>query len=71
MQYREAIDELNVSIGLAPDLAIAYNARGFARLKLGDYARAIEDLDRAIRLNPNYTDAYRIRRAAQNALGGR
>jgi tetratricopeptide (TPR) repeat protein len=52
-------------------LAIAYNARGFARLKLGDYARAIEDLDRAIRLNPNYTDAYRIRRAAQNALGGR
>ena len=67
--YKEALTELTEAIRLAPESATAYNARGFAWLKLREYARALEDLDKAIRLNPNYADAFRIRRAAQSALG--
>jgi tetratricopeptide (TPR) repeat protein len=70
-QYREAIEELNQAIDLAPALAIAYNARGFAWFKLHELTRAIEDLDTAIRLNPRYANAYHIRGVVRRALGDR
>ncbi|CCQ68514.1 hypothetical protein CWATWH0402_5942 [Crocosphaera watsonii WH 0402] len=37
----------------------AYNHRGFAYEKLGNYQRAIENYEEAIRLDPNYTTAKR------------
>src|SRR5260370_34193273 len=42
-QYKEAIAELAEAIRLKPDLARAYNARGYAYLLLHDYAHALSD----------------------------
>jgi len=67
--YPEAIAELTEALRVAPDLAPAWNARGFARLMLRDCAGARDDLDRAIILNPGYADAYKIRAAARRAIG--
>jgi tetratricopeptide (TPR) repeat protein len=68
-RYQEAIAELTEAIRLAPDFALAFNARAFALMMLHEYARAIQDLDQAIRINPNYQNAYQIRAAAKRALG--
>jgi len=68
-RYREAIAELDEAIRLAPGLAPAYNARGYARYLLRNYAGAIEDLTQAIRLNPKYVNAYEIRSWAKRAAG--
>jgi hypothetical protein len=68
-RYREAILELNEAIRLAPDGALSFNARGFARLRLHDWAGAIEDLNRAILLKPGYGNAYHIRSVARKAIG--
>ena len=68
-RYREAIVELTLALRLAPDLALALNARGYALFMLHDCARAIEDLDQAIRLNPGYANAYHIRGIARRTIG--
>jgi Tfp pilus assembly protein PilF len=54
---------------LAPDFALALNARGFALFKLHDGAAALADLDRAIRINSSYVNAYRVRAAARRSIG--
>jgi Tfp pilus assembly protein PilF len=54
---------------MAPDFALAFNARGFALVKLHDWAGAIKDLDKAILLNPNYKNAYHIRAIARRTIG--
>jgi len=68
-QYREAIGELTEGIRIEPNLALAYNARGFARLKLSDWQGAIADLNRAILLDPSYKNAYKIRAVAKREMG--
>jgi Carboxypeptidase regulatory-like domain len=68
-RYREAIVELTEALRIAPDFALAFNARGFAEVMLHDWARAIEDLNQAIRLNPAYANAYYIRAIARRAAG--
>jgi len=68
-RYREAIAELDEAIRLSPRMAAAYNARGYARYLLRNYAGAIEDLTQAIRLNPKYVNAYEIRSWAKRAAG--
>jgi hypothetical protein len=68
-RYREAIVELTEALSIAPDFALAFNARGFAWLLLHEWARAIEDENRAILLNPKYANAYRIRAAARRSAG--
>jgi hypothetical protein len=68
-QYREAIVELTEALRIAPDFALAFNARGFALVKLHDWAGAIKDLDKAILLNPNYKNAYHIRGIARRTIG--
>jgi tetratricopeptide (TPR) repeat protein len=68
-QYRAAIDELDQAIAAKPDLALAWNARGYAYLLLHDRASAIQNFDRAIELNPKYANAYRNRGAARKAAG--
>jgi hypothetical protein len=68
-RYREAIVELTEALRIAPDFALAFNARGFAFVMLHEWARAIEDLDKAILLNPSYQNAYQIRASARRAVG--
>jgi tetratricopeptide (TPR) repeat protein len=41
--------------------AVAYNNRGFAHTKNGDYDKAIADCSQAIRLDPDFAIAYRNR----------
>lgn len=41
-----------------PRIAIAYNNRGVARYRQGDYAGAGRDYDQAIRLDPEYVNAF-------------
>jgi tetratricopeptide (TPR) repeat protein len=66
-KYREAIVELDQAIGAQPDLALAYNARGFAYYLLRDYSHALADYDQAISLNPGYPNAIHNRDVAQRA----
>src|SRR5260370_39038320 len=44
--------------GTARDRALAFNNRGNARYRKGDYDHAIEDYDQAIKLDPNEPTAY-------------
>ena len=60
---------MSQAIAAKPDLALAWNARGYAYLILSDHASAIQNFDRAIELNPKYANAYRNRGAARRASG--
>jgi hypothetical protein len=68
-RYPEAIAELTEALRIAPDFALALNARGYALVRLHNWTRAIVDLDQAILLNPSYQNAYHIRAVARRAIG--
>ncbi len=68
-QTKEAIEDFNKSIQLAPDNATVYNNRGNALMDLGHPDEAVKDFDRAIALSPNYGAAHNNRGNAHAALG--
>ena len=59
----------NEAIRLKPDYADAYNNRGNAKQKLGQYDAAVADYDEAIRLNPDMAEAYNNRGTVKQKLG--
>jgi tetratricopeptide (TPR) repeat protein len=67
--YREAIDNYTVVIGLNPNFAEAYGSRGVAKYESKDYRGAIADCTEAIRLKPDFPEAYSGRGAAKHGLG--
>ena len=66
---QKAIEYLDETIKLKPDLAEAYNIRGNADGDLGQHQRAIEAYNEAIRLRPNYAHAYYNRGLTYSNLG--
>ena len=68
-KYDEAIAELTEAIRLQPDLARAYNGRGYVYLLKRDFQHALADFDDAIRLDPNYANAIANRATALRGLG--
>ena len=68
-RYREAIVELSEAVRLAPQFALAFNARAYALILLRDWAGALRDLNEAILLNPAYENAYQLRAIARKAAG--
>jgi tetratricopeptide (TPR) repeat protein len=50
-------------------LAVAFNTRGIAYTKKGDYDRAIQDYDESIKINPKYAKAFNNRGVAYRKKG--
>ena len=68
--YDAALQDLNKTASQTTPWAIAavaYYYRGFAYLRLKDYAKAVADLNEAIRRLPNNADYYLARGEAQQA----
>ena len=68
-KFAEAIKVLSEAIKLDPELTLAYNARGFAYLRLKRYTLAKADFDKALRQNPMYINAYANRSALRRLTG--
>jgi tetratricopeptide (TPR) repeat protein len=67
--FEEAVQAFTQAIQMDPRMALALNARGYARLRLRRYQDAVDDCSQAIQLNPAYANAYLNRSAAKRALG--
>ncbi len=59
----EALKEVDLSLELKPDLALAYARRGSIYYKLGDVQRATINWNLALRLDPEYDDVRNILKA--------
>lgn len=66
-----AIHFFDKAIKLKSDFAEAFNNRGIAYYKLGQYSMAIKDFNQAIRLKPDFAEAFYNRGAAYGGLGQR
>ena len=65
----QAIKDFNQAIQRNPNLDKAYNDRGLAYIRKGDFNQAIEDFNHAIQRNPNFDKAYNHRGAAYTRKG--
>ena len=63
------IASLTAVIARSPQDPEAYNVRGSAYGRAGQYREALQDFDRAIALNPNFYQAYSNRALIYRFLG--
>jgi len=68
-KFAEAVKQLAEAERLTPTFAMAFNARGYANIRLKRYSEALCDLDQALELNPHYANAYQNRSVARRHLG--
>jgi protein O-mannosyl-transferase len=68
-EYALAADYASRALAENSDYAEAYNVRGLASVKKGDYLRAVKDFDAAIKARPAYAEAYNNRAFAFYRLG--
>jgi tetratricopeptide (TPR) repeat protein len=68
-KFEDAIKSFDRALQIEPNYALAFNARGYAYLRLRYYESAVADFSKAIRLNPNYANAYWNRSAVKKAAG--
>lgn len=67
-----AIKDLDMIIGLVPDLAVAYHERGAAKLATKQYKEAVADFDLAIKFDTWHNklgDSHLLRAEARRAQG--
>lgn len=67
-----AVKDLDMVLGLFPELGIAYHERGGAKSDLKQYKEAIADYDLAIKFDAGHNkfgDTYTLRATAKRALG--
>jgi regulator of sirC expression with transglutaminase-like and TPR domain len=67
--FRQAVEDFDKVIDIAPWRAEAYYSRGAAYGRLGDYREAIKNYDEAIRIDPSHAWFYNDRGSAQDAVG--
>ena len=63
-RYRDALSEINSSIEVNPNLAIAYGRRGSIYYKLDDIRRATLNWNVALQLDPEFTEIYDVLKAS-------
>ena len=69
--YEQAISELSEAVRQKPNLASAFNARGYAYLRMRDVGRAVADFNEALRIDPAYRNARQNLEAAQRTQAAR
>lgn len=65
----EALKELTAAVEMDPRHALAWNARGYVHLLLGQPEKALADFNRALEVNPDYQNALVNRSEARRRLG--
>ena len=57
-EFEEAIKDIDISIKIEPNNAMAYISRGTLKLKINDQTGALADYNKAIELEPDNALAY-------------
>lgn len=63
-KFQQAVEELTLAVQMNPRLALAWNARGYAYMRLAQWQKAVADFDQALSIDPNYANARRNRESA-------
>jgi len=66
--HKEAVDDLNKALQMAPGDSAAYLLRGENYLDEGMYPEALSDLNNAIKLDPQLLEAYAARASTHNKM---
>lgn len=66
--YRGAITDYDLAIGLNPNYIDVYNERGFSKDQISDYAGAIDDFTKAIALGGGNAETYYNRGFAEDEI---